>query len=135
METTTEASVLTQRQSCAVCGTKENLISADILNAYNRTCEKHKEYVGHFQLDKVRVALGYLDKLPDACCEVCDKQLSVEELNSIGPKDFTKACSEHRWTAWSAILPSKFRQQYKDGLPFTHEGRVYSKENPRGTAE
>ena len=129
METTIETPVIpTERlQSCAICGTKDNLMPV-ITNAYNRTCESHKEYAGHFQLDKVRVALGYLDKIPDADCELCGKHLSVDELNSIGDKDFSKTCDEHRWLAWIASGLHQFKDQYKAGSPFifVHNGFVYS---------
>lgn len=115
---------------CAVCDTEENLIPLHI-NDFVRVCEEHKDYKADFQFDKTKFQYGYINRLPDAKCSICDKQLSNEELESITRKNFTKTCDEHRWMAHFYYI-EKFKEQYKSGLPFTHGGKVYSREYPKG---
>ena len=115
---------------CEVCGTEENLIRPYI-NDFVRVCEEHKEYRADFQFDKIKLQFGYINRIPDAICAICEKQLSSSELESIDRKDFTKTCNEHRWMSHFYSF-HQFSEQYKAGLPFTSGGKVYSKECPKG---
>ncbi len=120
-----------KKQTCAVCGTAEGLIRAE-MNHFQRVCAAHKKYATYFQLDKVKLELGYIDKLPDSCCAICDKPLSPEENKSIAAGDFIKTCAEHRWMSKFYINTLEFRQQYKEGKPFMLNGLTFSKEHPNG---
>ena len=115
---------------CAVCDTEENLIPPHITD-FVRVCEEHKDYRSDFQFDKTKLQYGYINRIPDAKCSICDKQLSNEELESVSRKDFRKNCNEHRWMAHFYDI-DKFKEQYKLGLPFSNGLWTFSKEFPRG---
>ena len=115
---------------CAVCGTEQNLIRLSI-NDFVRVCEDHKEYRADFQFDKTKLELGYIEKLPDAKCAICETQLSNQELESIDRKEFHKTCYEHRWMC-NFYYIEPFIAQSKKGLPFTFGDKIYSKEFPAG---
>ena len=114
---------------CAVCGTKNVIVPKP--NHFQSVCDKHSEYVNYFQLDAVKLKLGLIDKLPDSCCQICDKQLSKEENESIGHGDFIKTCADHRWMS-NFYVYGQFREQYKEGKPFSHAGTILTKEYPQG---
>ena len=118
-----------ESKKCAVCGIENVIVPME--HHFQSVCEKHAEFANYFQLDAIKLMLGFIDKLPDSCYQICDKPLSKEENATVGHRDFIKTCTEHRWMS-KFYMYSQFREQYKKGYPFSHAGKILTKEFPHG---
>lgn len=112
---------LSLNYKCAVCESR-NVVGVRH-DHYHRVCSDHLAYGGVFQLDKLKLSLGYIKELPEAKCSICDDDISLADRESMSEMDFSKTCLTHRWLA-KYFRYADLSHQYRNGEPFSLNGEL-----------